>query len=214
MKRIIPALLVITILAPSAYLWSQTEADYRPGLLFREDWKETPPEIPVNQNHVADPGLILHLYGPGKELIKKSNHEKPVDDPFYIWSGLCEGNWLLTLQPKDYFIDMSGFAKIKWRSKQAGLRQLRLVLKLNDGTWLVSMESDGPSKDWRIKEFNIQDLHWYTLDIETICETRFVPAPDLSRVEQVGFTDLMRGGMSSACSRLDWIEVYGKRVAR
>jgi hypothetical protein len=28
-------------------------------------------------------------------------------------------------------------------------------------------------------------------------------------VEEVGFTDLMPGGISAACSRLDWIEVYG-----
>jgi hypothetical protein len=35
---------------------------------------------------------------------------------------------------------------------------------------------------------------------------------DLSRVDEIGFTDLMPGGGSDACSRLDWIEVYGKPV--
>jgi hypothetical protein len=38
--------------------------------------------------------------------------------------------------------------------------------------------------------------------------------PDLSRVVEVGFTDLMRGGQSQACSRLDWIEVDGTAVKR
>lgn len=184
------------------------ETDYRPGLLFREDWKEIPPEIPVNQGHVANPDLILHLYGPGKEVIKKSNHEQPIDDPYYIWSGLCKGNWLVSLEHLEGPVDLSRYAKIRWRSKQAGLRELRIALKLADGTWLVSRESDGPSADWRIKEFNIADLTWYELDIESICESKRVEDPNLSQVMEIGFTDLMRGGGSNACSRLDWIEVY------
>ncbi len=35
-------------------------------------------------------------------------------------------------------------------------------------------------------------------------------APDLSQVEQIGFTDLKPGSGSPSSSRLDWIEVYGK----
>jgi hypothetical protein len=190
-------------------LFSQ-QSDYRPGLFFREDWKEIPAEIPVSQEHVANPDLILHLYGPAKDVIKKSHHDKPVDDPYYIWSGLCEDNWLVTLEHRDKLIDLTGFAKIRWRAKQAGFRELHIVLKLEDGTWLASKESDGPSKDWRIKEFNIQDLNWYELNIETICETNPVSNPDLSKVKEIGFTDLMRGGGSNACSRVDWIEVYGE----
>ena len=41
-----------------------------------------------------------------------------------------------------------------------------------------------------------------------------VENPDLSKVDEVGFTDLMRGGQSRACSRLDWIEVFGFPVER
>jgi hypothetical protein len=40
------------------------------------------------------------LYGPGKDSIKKSHHETPPDDPYYIWSGLCTGNWAVTLKQK------------------------------------------------------------------------------------------------------------------
>src|SRR5690554_1953512 len=71
------------------------QESYRPGLFFREDWKETPPEIPLSQAHVNNPELLVQTYGPGKDSLKKSNHEKPVDDPFYVWSGLCRGNWLV-----------------------------------------------------------------------------------------------------------------------
>jgi hypothetical protein len=193
---------------------SIAQESYRPGLFFREDWKETPPEIPLPQNHVNNPELLVQLYGAGKDSLKKSNHDRPVDDPFYVWSGLCLENWLVSLKHKENNVDLTGFAKIRWRSKQAGLRELRIALKLANGNWLVSDVSDGPSKDWRIKEFNIQDIAWYKLDIDRVTEIGPVSNPDLSNVEEIGFTDLMPGGKSASCSRLDWIEVDGKPVKR
>ncbi|MEO6288832.1 MAG: hypothetical protein ABIO76_02860, partial [Ginsengibacter sp.] len=66
----------------------------------------------------------------------------------------------------------------------------------------------------RIHEFNLSDIKWYTLNINLIIEGKEVSNPDLSKVDEIGFTDLMRGGQSIACSRLDWIEVYGKAVGR
>ena len=188
--------------------------NYRPGLFFREDWKEIPAEIPLNQKHVANADLTVQLYGPGQDSLKKSNHEKPVDDPYYIWSGLCLGNWMVTLKHNTKNVDLTEFAKIRWRSKQYGFRQLRIALKLADGTWLVSDQFDGPAKDWRIKEFNIQEITWHNLDLERIAEVGPAKNPDLSNVEEIGFTDLMPGGKSQACSRLDWIEVDGKPVKR
>lgn len=187
---------------------------YRPGLFFREDWKETPAEIPLSQKHINNPELLVQLYGAGKDSLKKSNHEKPVDDPYYIWTGLCLENWMVTLKYRTQNVDLSQFSKIKWRTKQVGLRQLRIVLKLANGKWLISDQFDGPSKDWRIKEFNIDDITWHKLDPERIAEIGIAPKPDLSQVEEIGFTDLMPGGKSQACSRIDWIEVYGKPVNR
>jgi hypothetical protein len=210
MKIFFTALLLLTAMLQ---LPAQPE-NYRPGLFFREDCKESPPEIPLSQKHVNNPDLLLQLYGEGKDSLKKSNHERPVDDPFYVWSGLCLGNWLVSLKHKEYNVNLTGFAKVRWRSKQAGLRELRIALKLADGTWLVSDLSDGPSKDWRIKEFNIQDIAWYKLDIDRVTEIGPVSNPDLSNVEEIGFTDLMPGGKSASCSRLDWIEVDGRPVKR
>jgi hypothetical protein len=124
-------------------------AQDRPGLFFREDWKETPPETPVTQAHVANPELVLSLYGPGKSGIKKSHHDKPADDPYYIWMGECPANCALSLRHKSGFVDLTGQAKIRWRSKQSGFHALRIILKLADGTWLIADQSDGPSEDWR-----------------------------------------------------------------
>lgn len=184
-------------------------AQDRPGTFFREDFKETPAEIPINQRHIAHPEVVLSLYGPGADVIKKSHHDKPADDPYYVWSGLCEGNWAISLKHKSQNVDLSRNAKIRWRSKQSGYRQLHLILKRSDGSWLVSEALDGASVDWRVREFNLSDVRWMSFDIEKIVEIRPVEAPDLSHVEEIGWTDLMIGGGSQACSRLDWIEVDG-----
>lgn len=187
-------------------------AQERPGLFFREDWKETPPETPVTQAHVANPDLVLALYGPGRNGIKKSHHDKPADDPYYVWSGTAEANWAVSLRHKTHLADLTGLAKIRWRSKQAGYRELRIILKLAGGQWVIGDQSDPASADWRIREFNIGDIRWRSLNIQTVVEGNRVERPDLSRVEEIGFTDLMRGGESQACSRLDWIEVHARAV--
>jgi hypothetical protein len=189
-------------------------AQYRPALFFREDWKEIPAATPVTQEHVSNINLLLKLYGPGCDSIKKSHHLTPADDPYYIWSGTCTGNWALSLKNDKFFADLSKYSKIVWRSKQSGLRYLHVILKLKNGKWLVSDQCDGPSSDWRIHEFNLTDINWYELDIMTVIEGALAIHPDLTLVDEIGFTDLMRGGQSAACSRLDWIEVYGKAIPR
>jgi len=189
-------------------------AQYRPSLFFREDWKETPAEDPVTQKHVANPDLVLGLYGSAKEEMRKSHHDRPEVDPFYVWSGLCQGKWAATLKHSASLVDLSEYAIIRWRAKQSGFRSLHVILKLEDGTWLVSEQADGRAGDWRICEFIVSDLKWYTLDMETTTGGKLVADPDLSRVDEIGFTDLMSGGKSVACSRLDWIEVYGKPLKR
>jgi hypothetical protein len=87
-------------------------------------------------------------------------------------------------------------------------------VKLADGTWLIGDQADGESRDWREREFNIADMLWRRLDIDKILEGSQVEKPDLGRVDEIGFTDLMAGGGTPACSRLDWIEVRGRPVKR
>jgi hypothetical protein len=189
-------------------------AQDRPPMFFREDWMETPPATPVTQEHVVNKDLLLSLHGPGKEGIRKSNHDQPADDPFYIWSGVAEGNWAVSLRHATSDVDLRGQSRIRWRSKQAGFRVLRPIIKLANGDWLVADGYDNASADWREREFVVADLTWRRLDIQKVIEGRRVNAPDLSRVVEIGFTDLMTGGGSDACSRLDWIEVWGKPVTR
>jgi len=141
MKRFIVAILFSILFMHKVF---GQDANYRPNLFFHEDWKKTPAEIPLSQKHVNNPDLFVNLYSVGKDSLKKSNHEKPLDDPFYVWSGLCLGNWIVTLKHLNHNVDLTGFSKIIWRSKQVGLRELRIAIKLANGTWLVSDLFDGP----------------------------------------------------------------------
>ena len=181
----------------------------RPSLAFREDWKETPAATPATQDHVANPDLVLTLHGPGRDLIKKSHHDQPADDPYYIWSGDTKAPWAISLRHRRGPIDLSGQSRVRWRAKQSGFHELRLIVQIDEKQWLVSDQSDGASADWREREFAIADMTWRALDITSVTEGRPVEKPNLSKVLAIGVTDLRAGGGTPASSRLDWIEVYG-----
>jgi hypothetical protein len=205
---------ILSYAAIAATAFAAAPMASRPGVLFREDWKEIAAVTPVTQEHVSNPELVMTRHGPGEAKIRKSHHDQPADDPFYIWSGEADSNWALSLRHSRLVMDLTGSAKIRWRAKQTGFRQLRVILKLAGGKWIVSDQFDDDSVDWRVREFNVADLRWRILDITKVTEGRWEPTPDLSRVEEIGFTDLMVGGRTAASSRLDWIEVYARGVPR
>ncbi|MBV9085249.1 MAG: hypothetical protein JOZ62_21440 [Acidobacteriaceae bacterium] len=204
----------ILIIVASLAAQQRTASGERPPLFFREDWKQTPAVTPITQNEVSNSDLLIGLYGEGRDKIRKSHHDHPADDPFYVWSGLCKGNWAVTLRKKEAYVDLTGLAKLRWRTKQTGLRQLHVILKLADGTWLVSDQAIGPMSDWEESDLTIADLRWHTLDMKTITENKVANTPNLSKVDEIGWTDLMTGGGTPASSRVDWIEVYGWAVKR
>ena len=66
--------------------------DNRPPLFFREDWKEIAAVTPVTQEHVANPALLLGLYGPGKTVSGKSSRHaqgRPVLHLAWVVSANC-----------------------------------------------------------------------------------------------------------------------------
>ena len=207
MKLIHFAFLSVLFLSASLPAAAQRE------LFFREDWKEIEAALPVTKDHVANADLTLTLYGPASDAIKKSNHPNIPNDPFYIWSGECKANWAVGLRHRKGLVDLRGNSKIKIRSKQSGFRQLRIILKLADDNWLVSDAFAGPTEDWEEKEFLTAEIRWRKLNIESVTEGSWVEDADLSKVAEIGFTDLMSGGGTPASSRLDWIEVYGESVS-
>lgn len=183
-------------------------------LIYRECWKETPPARPVTQEHVAHPDLILALHGPGRAGLKKSHHSDIAGDPYYLWSGKCSGNWAVSLMHRKTIVNFADAGLVRGRAKPSGGCRLRLIVKPSDGAWLVSDQSAGGWDGWRDFEFEPLLLSWQLLDIDEVKIMGKAVSVPLTAIDAIGFTDLMAGGGSEACSRLAWIEVWGGEVAR
>ena len=203
--------------------------DHRPPLFFREDFKAPPQgiqEMPISQRFIENPSLELKTYGPGKELIQIDHHwDAPKTDPNFVWTGLTPASWALALKDKNNYVDLTGLGRIKWRIEQVGFHELHPVLKLANGTYLVGEHAEGWTPDWHESEFWPAYIRWRLFDPTTALEMRnggryengqWVDHPDLSKVDEIGFTDLMAGSghVQGGWSRIDWIEVYGVSVKR
>jgi len=112
---------------------------------------------------------------------------------------------------------LTGLAKVRWLIKVSGFHQVHPIVKLANGTWLVGDLADGSIADWHEHEFSMAEVRWLRLDIEkVVAKGNWVEKPDLSRVDEIGFTDLMPGSGHGpgGWSDVAWIEVYGKAVKR
>jgi len=198
-----------------------------PPLFFREDWKfdksapnvndEREPEHVIVAGDVASPNLEVRVYGDkaGMRTVTQPYNK----DITYMMSLLTTSNWAVTLRDKNNDVDLTGLAIWTWRTRISGFHLLRPIVKLANGTWLVGDKTAGLSNDWVQSEFLLGDVRWRTLDIEQVVEGReakWMDNPDLSKVEEIGFTDLMRGAGhgSGGGSRIDWLQVTGKPVPR
>lgn len=189
----------------------------RPGLFFKEEWKSDGKESPMTQGNVANPNLELKFYGPsGKEMLVTGASGND-GNPVHAWTGLCTTPCGLALRDKTNFVDLTGLSRIRWVTKMSGFHQVRPMVKLASGTWLVADKADGSTTDWLETDISLADVKWMTLDIERAVTTGGVVAnPDLSKVDEVGFVDLMpsSGHGPGGWSDVGKIEVYGKPVAR
>jgi hypothetical protein len=189
-------------------------------LLFREEWKNGGGnhEHFVTQADVATASLELKIYGDKSTYMAVDN--SPDSTGEFLFSGLCLSTCALTLRDKNNYMDLSGLGRVRWRTRQSGFHILHPIVKLADGTWLIGDHGDGYTTDWTISEFSLYDLRWRHLDIEQVIEDKpdavWTEHPDLSKVEEIGFTDLMKGSGhgGAGSSRIDWIEVYGKASPR
>jgi hypothetical protein len=230
MPRFIPALVVLGVVSLWLAAWdglATAQGVQHPPLFFREEWKladglpniNTPqePEHAVVQGDVANPNLEVRVYGDksGPVAVKQPANNNLT----YVMTLLCTTECAITLRDRNSDVDLTGLATIHWRTKVSGFHLLRPIVKLADGTWLVGDHATAYSSDWVESEIQLADVRWRVLDIARVVEgkgaDKWAENPNLSRVEEVGFTDLMPGGGHGAPgSRVDWIEVYGKPVPR
>jgi hypothetical protein len=198
----------------------------RPGpevpLFFRVDWKTVPGlpvEHPLDQKAVStqNNNVDLKLYGPSGKDIQENGVPDSTSNPLHIWTGLCAQPCAMAVREKNNYVDLTGMAKIRWVTKVSGLHQVHPILKLADGTWLLGEHSDGSVFDYHTTDFTLSESRWIKMDMDkVVTRGRWLDKVDLSKVDEIGFTDLMPGSGhgDGGYTDLGWFEIYGKPVPR
>ena len=200
-------------------VFAQEPAAVRPALLFREEWKQPPYTGEINdekrrltQEAVSNPNLELKLYGDARS-ISVSVHEGRED----LWTGLTASPTAVTLRDKANYFDLTGLARMRWIVRTISLHTIHPVLKLADGTLLVGSHSDSTAEEFLQSEVAFQSQRWFMLDPEKVAIGVEVKNPDLSKVDEIGFADLMPGGGHHGyvgAVNVSVIELYAKAVPR
>jgi len=191
----------------------------RPPLFFKEEWKQNDEndEHPATAASVGNPNLQMTLHGPGQD-IQLTGRAGDENNPIHLWTGTSTSPIAVSLRETSNYADLTGLARIRWNTKMSGFHQIRPIVKLADGTWLIGDQADGNStRDWLVSEITPSDLRWLKLDITRVVTTgNFVEKVDLSRVDEIGFADLMPGSGHGPGGWVDvaQFEVYARPVPR
>jgi hypothetical protein len=220
--RLIPFAIVCSALAqqtPPTAPRAGERTGARAPLFFREAWKTVPGagEHGVTQEQVASPTLELKLYGSSSKEVQVLGSAEDPSNPPHVWTGLCTSPTAVALRDKGNYVDLTGLARIRWQTKVSGFHQVHPIVKLADGTWLVGDHADGSPLDWHDSDFSIAEVRWIKLDVDKVLtKGNWVEHPDLSKVDEIGFTDLLPGSGHGpgGWSDVAWFEVYGKPVKR
>jgi hypothetical protein len=206
---------------PSPPVAAPAEAAVRPPLLFREEWKQPPytgelddekRRIKLTQDAVGNPNLDLTLYGPDTKDLLVAVHEGRHD----LWTGLVTSPIAATLRDKNNYIDLAGRARLRWITRTGSLHVLHPVVKLPDGMLLAGSLTGSTDGDFLESEVAFGNQHWFVLDPQNLVTKSEVKNPDLSRVDEIGFVDLMPGGGKGVAGwvNVSVVEVYAKPVPR
>lgn len=195
--------------------------------VFKVEWVRPPSQngqVPVVQENIADPTIELKEYGPAAKELLTSGTPGSERTPFTVWSGACTGPFAITFRMKNNYVDLTRLGRISWSVKTSGFHEVRPVIKLADGTLLVGDHTDTSVPMFAVREFSLADVRWVKLDPNRVVTLGFngpanqiwVNNPDLSKVDEVGFADLMPGSGhgTGGYIHLGTIEVYGKAVPR
>jgi hypothetical protein len=142
-------------------------------------------------------------------------------DPPNLWTGVCQTPVAVTLRDRSRYVDLTGLARIRWVTRTSGFHVVRPVVKLADGSWFVGDYGEGATSTnstlFLESEFALASVRWLPLDISRVVTVGQAWAePDLSRVDEVGFADLLPGSGHGwgGFVNVGLIEVYGRAVTR
>ena len=180
-------------------------------------------QLPFVQGNVVDPNLELKQYGAGKDVLTNAGNPAQFI-PFSAWTGTTSGPFALTFRDKNNTLDLTGGAKIRWATKTSGFHVVRPVIKLTDGSMFVGDYSSQNAAMMIVDEFAVGLVRWVKLD-PTRVVTLGTPGgtfgqiwatPDLSKVDEVGFADLIPGSGhgTGGWVHVGSLEVHGKSVPR
>jgi hypothetical protein len=230
-------LLTAALLLPSACAWAQAPPPSpaqraamfaemnrpRPALLFRIEWQQPPysgtlddPKRRVTPAALArNPRLQLQLYGSDAHDVTVWSHESRHD----LWNGLCTSPVALTVRDRDGWLDLRGLARLRSMIRTNGLHELHPVVKLADGTLLVGSQRFSTEGEYLEEEVDFGaalNPHWFHLDPDKAVVGSELLHPDLSRVDEVGFVDLMPGGGHGIAGSVNVsdMELYASTVPR
>lgn len=192
----------------------------RPPLFFREEWKQTDKggeHQVVPADAVANPDLTLNLLGPTGNEMLMTGAAGDEGNPIHLWTGMCTTPCAFTLKHKNSYADLTGLARIRVVTKMSGFHQIRPLIKTSEGMWLVGDRAEGSLSDWLESEIPVSEVRWLRVDPKRMVTTgNWVKDPDLSKVDEIGFADLMpsSGHGPGGWADVARIEVYAKSVPR
>ena len=190
------------------------------------------PNAPAIPGYLANPpprSIARDWDGPSCVQLAGYNQNPPPErvaagqptDPPNLWTGVCMTPVAVTLRDRARYVDLTGLARIRWVTRVSGFHVVRPLVKLADGNWFVGDYGEGaPSANSTLfldSEFALSSVRWRPLDISRVVTTGQAWAtPDLSRVDEVGFADLVPGSGHGwgGFVNVGRIEVYGKPVPR
>ncbi len=181
---------------------------------------------PVQEN-VSDPNVEIKFYGAAKQILTTGAPGSDVT-PYGVWSGTAQAPFAITFRHKNNYVDLTGLANIRVFTKTSGFHVVRPVVKLANGTLMVGDLAFTSVPKLTLSEFSLTNVRWIKLDPDRVVTLNsgraaanpnneiWVPNPDLSKVDEIGFADLMPGSGhgTGGYIQLGEIEVYGKPVPR
>jgi hypothetical protein len=184
--------------------------------------------LPLTQQTLTTPNVDLQLYGDGKNIVVATGAGTQFPRLFF---GLCTGPCGFTLRDRNNYFDLRGTASIKFTTIVSGFHRVRPLIKLADGTLLIGDQAEGSVADYHDYQISFSECRWLRLDpARGVTLGGTWVQPDLSKVEEVGYFDVIPGSGAWTAEGLPverqpappaggWIavsafELWGRRASR
>src|SRR4051812_45941059 len=147
--------------------------------------------LPLTQSSVTTPNVEVQMYGDGKNIVVATGTGPQFPRLFF---GLCTGPCGFTLRDKTRYFDLRGRASMRITTIVSGFHRVRPIIKLADGTLLIGDQAEGSTADYHQYDISFSDCRWLRLDpIRGVTLGGAWVQPDLSKVEEAGYFDIIPG---------------------